>query len=698
MAKKIILQPDSTNAQISERYKNELNPEQFDVVTHKNGPALVIAGAGSGKTRALTYRVAYLIENGTVPEAIVLVTFTKKAAQEMVDRVIKLVGAKGKRCNAGTFHHIANQTLHQYGHTIGLQNNFSIMDESDQKFLMKLVLIQVLDKEERKKHPNSAKMVKIYSKQINSALTLKNTLTRDFPQYKSLLPTIQQVLEEYNKAKRRNNQLDFDDLMLLYLKFLQEDVSTSFKKQIQHVLVDEFQDVNAVQAKIVDFLSEYSKSLVVVGDDAQAIYRFRGADFTHMLNFPKNYPGSTRYKLEENYRSTPEILNLANTSIQHNVNQFKKELRTTIQSGTLPLQVDCDDVEKEARFIVQMIEDHKKEGIPYHHQAVLFRSAFHSIPVEQHLLKKQIPYEVRAGLRFFEKAHIKDLLAYLIIFINPKDRIQWFRVLDMHTGISEMAAQKVLDIISLDSNGLEEFVNLDLVTILTGKRIQQKCITSLQELQEIIRSIMFDTSKQPYSLLPTNKKVSLTRIIEDLEKYVNPLMKIRYPEDYTERIQDFKSIIEFSSSYNSISSFLEDIITQTDLIKTKSDTKNKTKPLILSTIHQAKGLEWDVIYLMNLTNGRMPSSQIFGDYSDEDEDIYSLEEERRLFYVAVTRAKKYLYLTHPKYVRQTSNRFIPEGSKFLEEIRDTGVFEEGELEDPNEELLNGWELYERQKK
>ncbi|MHA1112318.1 MAG: ATP-dependent helicase [Promethearchaeota archaeon] len=696
MAKKIILKPDPRVRQISQRYKKELNSEQYNVVTHKDGAALVIAGAGSGKTRALTCRVAYLIESGVAPESIVLVTFTKKAAQEMIDRVKKLVGDKGKKINAGTFHHIANQTLHRYGHTIGVQNNFSIMDQSDQKSLMKIMIMQNLDKDERKGHPNSAVMVKIYSKQINRALTLKETLKRNFPQHKHHLASIQQILQDFDTAKRQYNQMDFDDLMLFFLKFLQEDASKNFKKQIKHVLVDEFQDVNAVQAKIVDFISEESKTLVVVGDDAQAIYRFRGADFTHMLNFPKNNPGCVEYKLEENYRSTPEILNLANKSITHNKKQFKKKLRTTLPSGDMPLQVECENVKKEAQFIVQMIGDHHQNGIPYHEQAVLFRSAFHSIPVEQKLIEKHIPYEVRAGLRFFEKAHVKDLIAFLIIFTNPKDRIQWFRVLGMHPGISDVGIQKVMKLFPENKNTLEEFVNADLSTRLKGQRIQKKGLSSLSELQEFIQSILFNTTTQPYTLLPKKNIASLARIIEQIEKYITPILKVIYPTDYSERLLDFKSIIEFSSSYKSISSFLVDILTQTELTRKSKNAEGskKVKQLVLSTIHQAKGLEWEVIYLINLTNGRMPSSQIFSD-DGEGDDILALEEERRLFYVAVTRAKKYLYLSQPIYVRQTGYQLIPEGSKFLEEIAEEDVFEEAELEEPKDEIMDSWELYEK---
>jgi DNA helicase-2/ATP-dependent DNA helicase PcrA len=672
-----------------------LNPEQYKVVTHKEGSALVIAGAGSGKTRALTYRVAYLIDCGVSPESILLVTFTKKAAQEMIDRVIKLVGKKGKQCKAGTFHHIANQALHRYGHVIGLQNNFSIMDASDQRALMKLVIMQNLDKEARKGFPKSAKLVKIYSKQINRALSLRETLKRNFPELKDHLLTIQKILEDYNIAKRQYNQLDFDDLMVFYLKFLQDDASKNYKKQIKHVLVDEFQDVNAVQAKIVDFVSEEAESLVVVGDDAQAIYRFRGADFTHMLNFPKNNIDCVQYKLEENYRSTPEILNLANASISHNKKQFKKKLRTNMTSGDFPLQVPCDDVEKEARFVVQMIEDHKKDGIPYHNQAILFRSAYHSIPVEQKLIEKHIPYEVRAGLRFFEKAHIKDLLAYLIIFTNPKDKIQWFRVLGMHPGISDTSVQKVLNLFSDEKNALEQFVNIDLPNRLIGQRIQKKGLKSLDQLQDFILPILFDTTKTPFKLLPKKEITSLTLIIEKIDHYITPIMKTLYPTDYSERLLDFKSIAEFSSTYSSISSFLSDILTQIDITR-RNESKEREKPLVLSTIHQAKGLEWDVVYLINLTNGRMPSSQIFGDYGEAD-DIMALEEERRLFYVAVTRAKKYLYLSQPLYVRQMGNKYIPEGSKFLEEIQHSDVFEEAELEEPEEEVLSSWDLFQKGK-
>ncbi|MHA1727361.1 MAG: ATP-dependent helicase [Promethearchaeota archaeon] len=670
---------------VPERYKKELNPEQYSVVVHEKGAALVIAGAGTGKTRALTYRVAYLLDNKVPPDSIILVTFTKKAAQEMTKRVEKLAGSKTHGLKAGTFHHIANTVLRRYAKTLDLQNNFTILDRSDQKELMKIVLGRNISKDDRKRYPKSTQLIEIYSKRINLALKLEDSIDRFYPQYFELKDQIKRILDDYDTAKRAGNQMDFDDLLLYFLAFLQKKTaSKNFKKSIRHVLVDEFQDVNAVQAKIVYELSSEAETLTVVGDDAQSIYKFRGADFTHMLNFPERLQDTTKYKLEQNYRSTPEILNLANASIAHNENQFKKNLRTTRPSGEKPMMCPCEDLEQEAMLICQMILKYRDQGIDFHEQAVLFRAGFHRIQLEQELIRENIPYEVRAGVRFFEQAHIKDLMAYLAVIVNPADSIQWMRVISKQDNIGNTAAQKVIDLFSSDSNQLEQFVNFNLPNELKGKRLRKIGIQNLVKLQKFYKNTVMTSELNELNksnnievlkLLPEEKLPPLPDLTDKIIEYLSPIIKLNY-KNWEDRLRDLRELVNFTAKYSNISAFISDIITQFNIMGEtieEGDPIEDEKPLVLTTIHQAKGLEWRVVFLMNLAEGRMPSSRSIGDPEE-------IEEERRLFYVACTRAKDHLILSYPIFVPKYNYSNILSGpSRFLEEIKDNNIYERVEV-------------------
>ncbi|MHA1522698.1 MAG: ATP-dependent helicase, partial [Promethearchaeota archaeon] len=345
--KKIILK--QRPHKISDFYQKELNEQQLAAVTHKQGPALVIAGAGSGKTRMLTYRVAYLIEQGISPKSIILVTFTKKAAQEMIARVNNLIGNKAKGLYAGTFHHLANIILRKYAQKMGTSPNFTIMDRSDQNQLFKIIISANKPQEQKVRFPKPSQMGDIYSKQINLQKPLKEILDKDYPAYTTLGEEIKSILSIYKKQKEKSNLLDFDDLLTKFLSFLQnKDYSGNFLRNIRHILVDEYQDINAIQDQIVFELSRGIESVTIVGDDAQSIYAFRGGNFKHMLEFPDKYQNSTAYKLEINYRSTPEILNLANESIKHNKIQFQKSLQAVRNTGETPMLVPCKNLEQEA--------------------------------------------------------------------------------------------------------------------------------------------------------------------------------------------------------------------------------------------------------------------------------------------------------------------------------------------------------------
>ncbi len=470
--------------------------------------------------------------------------------------------------------------------------------------------------------------------------------------------------------------MDFDDLMVYFLVFLEKDeASTNFKKKIKHVLVDEYQDVNSIQARIVDNLAEYAQSLIVVGDDAQAIYRFRGGDFTHMLNFPKNHPTAMEYKLETNYRSVPEILDLANASIGHNQHQFAKNLKTTRPSDEKPMMVPCADLEQEAELICQQILDYREQGVPLHEQAVLFRSAYNSLNIEQKLVQENIPYDMRAGIRFFERAHIKDLLAFLTVIVNPADQVQWMRILSLHEKISSISAQKVLILLSPESNQLEQFCFSNLATILKGKRIQKTGLQSLIRLQDFFKTLIMDEIKK--CLVPREQMQSIPEIMAKIITYLTPMLKENYKKNYEDRIRDLEELMGFAAKYSDITALLGDILTQFDLQGESIEEGvivEEEKPLVLSTIHSSKGLEWKIVYMINLAEGRMPSSRAIGDSE-------AMEEERRLFYVGCTRAKDVLMLTYPRFLPYRSYDTINGPSRFLTEIEASKVFDEIELEE-----------------
>ncbi|OLS14340.1 MAG: UvrD/REP helicase [Promethearchaeota archaeon CR_4] len=660
---------------VSDRFHKELNAEQLAVVTHRKGPALVIAGAGSGKTRALTYRVAYLIEQGCSPASIVLVTFTKKAAEEMTRRVERVSGGKTQGLLAGTFHHLCNLFLRKYAQALGYSNNFSIIDRDDQLSLFRLIMGQAIPKDQKTRYPKASEFSDIYSTALNQEKQVEDIVKTEYPDYTRVVPEIKKILQGYHDKKRETNVMDFDDLLLNFLVLLRtETVSDKVRKGIRHVLVDEFQDVNAIQADIVFELSKGAESLVVVGDDAQAIYSFRGANFKHMLKFTERYPGTQTYKLETNYRSRPEILALANASISHNLEQFEKELRTSRSRGEKPALCPCPTQDVEAYFICQKILQFRHEGIPLHEIAVLFRANSHRIALEKALVESNIPYVVRAGMRFFEQAHIKDTLAYLIILTNPKDEVQWTRVLTMHPGVGETAAQKIIATFIQNPNPMEKFVSENLDHTLSGMRVRVQGKLALGALQQFFLKHIFNPADR--TQLPTDKWPDLPALLDTIIQYITPFLSTKY-ENWADREADLHELVNFGAKYHDITAFLSDILT---IMSFKGETLlegseiEQERPLVLSTIHQAKGLEWQAVFVINLVEGGLPISRAIG------EDA-AIEEERRLFYVACTRAKDYLFLSYPQF----SPRFYVQDvfghpSRFLEEIRELKVFDEWEIE------------------
>ena len=434
-------------------YEGELNPQQLAVVKAAGGPILVIAGAGSGKTRVVTYRVAYLIESGVDPASILLVTFTNKAAREMLHRVGLLVpgaGEVGGRVWGGTFHHIGNRILRRHAPLVGYQPNYTILDREDAKSLMEACITDLKINPKGSRFPKGEVLEDLVGVSVNTRRPIDELVLDRYPFFYDLLDDIRAVSEHYRNRKRELNAMDFDDLLFYWEVLLREhpEVRARYGEQFEHILVDEYQDTNRIQADIVDLLAERNGNIMVVGDDSQSIYSFRGANFANILTFPERYPAAKIFKLEVNYRSTPQILHLANASIIHNRYQFPKELRTIRPAGPMPSLVPTQDIMEQASFVAQRVAEMQEGGTALSQIAVLYRAHYHSMELQMELTRRGIPFEVRSGLRFFEQAHIKDVSAYLKIICNPLDELAWKRVLLLYPRIGKATAEKIWRMIS----------------------------------------------------------------------------------------------------------------------------------------------------------------------------------------------------------------------------------------------------------
>lgn len=623
-------------------FAKELNEEQFEVVTNGEGPCLVLAGAGSGKTRAITYRVAYLLEKGVNPNNILLVTFTNKAAKEMINRVQLLTNGEIKLPWSGTFHHIAYRILRQYAPLLNYKNNFSVLDSQDSLDLFKLCLKKEgLDKKE-KRFPSAKIIQSIVSYARNAGDSLEEVLDLKYPSWLPIADIIGRIAQEYEFRKRDANVMDFDDLLTnLYLLLLKSDsVREKFSSQFKYVLVDEYQDTNKIQASIIKQFASHHKNILVVGDDAQSIYSFRAADISNILNFEKEYPNAKIYRLETNYRSTPDILHVANDVISNNRNQYEKKLKSMLENYAKPELQAFADNQEEANFIANRITELSEDGVSFDKMSVLFRAAYHSQALEVELTKRGIPYEYRGGIRFFERAHIKDALAYLRIWSNRDDAVAWSRVLNMQVGIGPAMVQTIASRIK----------NLDDLTNLSGS-LPARAQVGWNDFMQIWEAMEKEIHKTPSALL---QALIGSKYREYLEN--------EYP-DARERMQDLEQLAVFSARQEDLDKFLAEATLQEGYNSAQAQgdhTQNgSAEKLVLSTIHQAKGLEWEGVFIINLSTGQFPSEKSMRSYKD-------IEEERRLFYVAITRAKKYLYLTYP--LSGNFGGYMQGPSMFLEEI------------------------------
>lgn len=638
-------------------FQADLNKEQLEVVQNADGPCLVLAGAGSGKTRVITYRVAYLLEQGVNPENILLVTFTNKAAREMIERVTHLTpnpsphayrqaGWQGEGNLrpavlpwSGTFHHIAYRVLKKYCSFLGYKSSFSVLDSDDSSNLIKQCLKdEGIDRTVRR-FPSAGVLQSIISYASNSQTTIEEVLGLKYPHFLALADTIKSIAVNYEKRKLAANVMDFDDLLVNWLKLLEqsEKIRQKHQEQFQHILVDEYQDTNKIQASIIRIIAAKHRNLLVVGDDAQSIYSFRAAEIKNILEFEKEYPrlrpssakasedyggqaAAKIFRLETNYRSTPEILNLANDIIGNNINQYQKELRSVCEKCARPEVKSFDGNEEEAIAIADEIEDLLGEGVAPKEIAVLFRAAHHSQALEMELMKRGIVYDYRGGVRFFERAHVKDVLAYLRILNNVNDEIAWRRVLNMQVGIGDATVEGILERLRVyDIGHMSEY-------------LPARAIVGWNDFMQV-----FDKLKNAGDV----KVSDLIRITME-GKYVEYLEN-EYP-DYKERLQDLEQLAVFADHAENLDTFLAESSLQEGFRGVSVQTHSSASvrgdgKIILSTIHQAKGLEWHAVFIINVSNGQFPNDRA----TREDSGI---EEERRLFYVAVTRAKKHLHISY----------------------------------------------------
>ncbi|MBA3320758.1 MAG: ATP-dependent helicase [Pyrinomonadaceae bacterium] len=660
------------------RYHEELNEEQFAVATSAAGAALVIAGAGSGKTRAITYRVAYLVEQGVAPARIMLATFTNRAAREMLRRVEQLTGGAGdnvaRRVCGGTFHRIANLILRRHATALGYEANYTILDSEDARDLLGICVDDAGVDTKARRFPKAEILRDIISFANNTDRPIPEVVARRYPHFEPLTQQIMRVDSVFMGRKRERNVMDYDDLLLNWKRLLmeKEEIARLYAEQFEHILVDEYQDTNKLQAEIVDLLGVTHRGVMVVGDDAQSIFAWRGAEWSNIYEFPKRYPEARQYRLESNYRSTPEILAVANVSIAANRKQFPKLLRAVRPSlGLAPALVPCHDADQQAAFVAARILELRDESVPLKEMAVLYRSHYHSLELQLELTRRGVPYSVRSGVRFFEQAHIKDVISYLRLVANPRDELAWKRVFRLIPNVGPATANRLWERLT--------FAPDPLALVLRGEAdaVVSKRGNSWAEFRALLEALTTDEARanparQIELILARGYEAHLAANYENAET----------------RLEDLRQLAHYSTRYNSTAEFLSELallsterygapqpLTGEEVI-TGGD---EDELLTLSSIHQAKGLEWRAIFIIWAADGKFPSPRSLRDAEGE-------EEERRLWYVALTRARDQLYLTYPLVVTDYSRQtVIQRPSRFVTEVPPE-LYEVWSLEEERAEL------------
>ncbi len=659
MARKFVLQKDTSTSEIrfTIDYAKHLNKQQYAAVTAGAGPHLVIAGAGTGKTRTLVYRVAYLVESGVAPEQILLLTFTRRAAREMLQRATSLLDGRCERVQGGTFHAFSLSLLRQYAPLLGYERNFTILDASDAADVIDLLRTTRGFHRKERRFPRKKVLQSLFSAARNRQCSLTDVVLEEYSQFADLIPQFELLLADYAAYKQKHNLMDYDDLLEQAYRLLSEhgDVRRKVSRTYRYILVDEYQDTNRIQAQLVQLLASEHGNVMAVGDDAQSIYRFRGADYRNMFSFPEHFPEARILKLEENYRSTQPILDVANTVLKQATRKYDKQLFSRKKEGDLPALVLAGDDRMQSRFVAQMVLTLRESGIPLHRMAVLFRRSFDAYDVEAELNRRGIPYVKYGGMKMTEAAHIKDLLAHLRVLENPSDTVAWNRVLQLLEGIGPKTARDLIEWIVARG---------DFNQPLVAPRASARYVESLRRLSDVL----LDLRQRPRSLREE---------IDSLITYYQPLLRRTYYEDYSRREQDLERFAEIAGTFSSrqelLSTLTLDPVEYTEL-EAKPEIPDEP-PLVLSTIHSAKGLEFHTVFLIHALDGILPSR-----YALQDEE--SLDEELRLLYVAITRAEEQLFISYPVFRFQRWGDTFARPSRFLDAIP--------------EEQLERWELVEEE--
>lgn len=640
-------------------YAAELNAQQLVAVTSAPGAALVIAGAGSGKTRTLTYRVAWLLEQGVPAGSILLLTFTNKAAREMLDRVASLLPQGAGGIWGGTFHSIGNRILRRHPERVGFRQGFTIMDREDQDEMIASIVAREGLRTSDRRFPKGEVLADIFSYSVNTGAALPQVLRAKFPYFLPIAEQIARVQVAYEARKKEANAMDFDDLLskTLELFLTAEDVAAIYQDRFRHVLVDEYQDTNRIQSELVDLIARGHGNIMVVGDDAQSIYSWRGANFENILKFPAKHPEARIFKIETNYRSVPEVLDVANAAIRANEHQFRKELVAVRPSHLVkPALVPLSTNSQQAAFVAQRVLELHEEGIELHEMAVLYRAHYHSMEVQLEFTRRGIPFAITSGLRFFEQAHIKDVAAFLKFAVNPRDEMAFKRMVKLFPGVGPKSAESLWSQANSLLDGRRDFSALGEI------RPPAKAQDSWRQFVHTM-----------VELAPPGGILAPSAMIESVAFAIyDDYMKSKFA-NYEARREDINTLSAFARQFESSEDFLSQLallgaVETADAFRGEGESEKVT----LSTVHQAKGLEWKVVFLIWLTEGMFPSAR-----SAESPD--ALEEERRLFYVGLTRCKDELYITYPDMrLNAGYSEALQRPSRFLHEIP--------------ENLLETWEI------
>lgn len=603
---------------MKQEMREQLNEKQYEAVTTVDGPMLVIAGAGSGKTRVIEFRVLHLVETGIEPASILLLTFTRRSAQEMISRA----AGHDPRCQGvegGTFHSFANKMLRKYSGFFGLPNTFTIYDEADAEEAIHRCAVKLGFYDRQKRRPRKDMLRAILSMSLNKEMPVEAVLKKYYEPFVEFADEIKELRKKYTEYKIASQCLDYDDL-LLYFKLLleNEDIRSRIAAKYRYIMIDEFQDTNTMQGEIAYYLAAPHGNILVVGDDAQSIYAFRGASHENIMQFPERFPLSRIIKLEDNYRSNQAILDAANAVLDNMAHKYEKCLRAASKEvGEKPELIFFKDAFDEAAWVTGRIKQFYEQGMELSHQCVLFRSAYITIPLQAELAKRNIPFAVQGGLKFYETAHVKDLIAHLKLFVNPKDELAWSRVLLLVSGVGLKTAEKLLE-------EMAPCVSLEAIceNVIGKFSGPQKSASGLSTLGRLLTT----TARDPATLC------------EAVIRYYEPILREKFDLDWHLRKNDLDALAQISGRYTSVRDFLVDLAIEPPErgVKDFHDTVWE-RPLILSTIHSAKGLEWRNVFLIGALDGVLPSS-----YTTHDDE--ELEEERRLLYVAITRAREKLYI------------------------------------------------------